>query len=69
MDNQIQWWQSRTIWTGLIGTLFAVLSGFGLVPEGLNQDMVLEAVLGVVSVAAILFRVKATKAIVTPAAE
>lgn len=66
MDNQIQWWQSRTVWAGLIGTLFAVLSGFGIVPEGLNQGMVLEAVLGVVSVASILFRVKATKTIATP---
>lgn len=62
-NNEMPWWQSRTVWTGLIGALFAVFSGMGLIPEGLTQDMILQAVLGVVSVAAIVFRVKATKVI------
>ena len=69
MNEQIQWWQSRTVWAGLIGMLFAVLSGLGLVPEGLTQEMVLEAVIATVSVAAIVFRVQATKVIAKPTKE
>jgi hypothetical protein len=58
------WWASRTVWAGLIGTAFAVASFFGAVPAGLDQTMVLEAVLAVTGVAAAIFRVKATQTVV-----
>lgn len=61
MNETKPWWQSRTIWTGLLGGLYAILSIFKILPEGLEQGMVLEAVLGVTSVLAVLFRAKATK--------
>lgn len=61
MNETKPWWQSRTIWTGLLGGLYAILSIFKILPEGLEQEMVLEAVLGVTSVLAVLFRAKATK--------
>lgn len=67
MDTeQKQWWQSRTIWLGIMGTLFSIFSGLGIIPEGLTSEMVVDAILGVVSVGAIVFRVKATKAITIP---
>lgn len=53
------WWQSRTVWTGIIGLLFAILSMVGWVPEGLSQEHVAEAVMAVVGVLTIVFRIKA----------
>jgi len=55
------WWASRTVLVGLIGTLFAIASAIGFLPEGITQDMVLEAVLAVTGILAVVFRVKATK--------
>jgi len=53
------WWQSKTIWTGIVGAIFAALGLLGLVPQGLDAATVVNAVLGVVSVGAIIFRVQA----------
>lgn len=58
------WWQSRTIWTGLVGGIFALLSIFGYLPEGLKSDFVVETILGITSVGAIIFRSFATKKVV-----
>lgn len=71
MNEEKVWWQSRTIWTGLIGSAFAILSGMKVLPEGLSSDMVVNAVLGVTSVLAVVFRAQATKAIapVVPTAQ
>lgn len=71
MNEEKVWWQSRTIWTGLIGAVFAMLGGLNVLPEGLSSDMVVNAVLGVTSVLAVVFRAKATKSIapVVPTAQ
>lgn len=65
MVDQKLWWQSRTIWTGIIGTIFAILAGFDMVPEGLSSEYLVETILGVTSVLAIVFRAKATASIST----
>lgn len=59
MTEQKVWWQSRTIWTGIVGTLFAILGGFDIIPADLIAGNVVEAILGVTSVLAIVFRVQA----------
>lgn len=63
MQQEKVWWQSRTIWTGLIGSVFAILSGLNVLPKDLSSDMVVNAVLGITSVLAVVFRAKATTAI------
>lgn len=65
MTEQKVWWQSRTIWTGIIGTLFAMLSGFNIIPADLAADNVVEAILGITSVLAIVFRVQTKTEIAT----
>jgi hypothetical protein len=57
------WWQSRTVWTGIVGGLFSIAGVFNMLPAGLTSETVVNAILGVVSVAAVVFRVKATKTI------
>lgn len=58
-NNEIVWWQSRTVWAGIIGTLFACLSALGWLPQDLTSNQVVDAILAVTSIAAIIFRVKA----------
>lgn len=61
-ENKI-WWQSRTVWTGIVGLVFAFLASFKVIPPELTQDQVVEVILGVISVFAIIFRVAATKTV------
>lgn len=64
MNNEKVWWQSRTIWSGVVGTAFAILSMFGWLPTELSSAQVVDAILAVTSIAAVVFRVKAKAAIV-----
>lgn len=63
MQDTKRWWESRTIWASLLGLIFVALSALHVLPEGLSQEGVLEAVMGVVGVLAIIFRVKADSTI------
>jgi Na+/phosphate symporter len=63
MEQVKPWWQSRTIIASLVGTVFAVLSIAGQLPVDLTSSMVVDAIIGVTSVLAIVFRAKATTAI------
>jgi hypothetical protein len=66
MQDTKPWWASRTVITGLIGTLVAVCSAIGLsLPVGLSQEQILEAVLAVTGVLSVLFRSTATKTVTT----
>ena len=69
-NNEKVWWQSRTIWSGIVGTMFAMLSLMGWLPAELSSSQVVDAILAVTSIGAVVFRVKAKAAIapVTPAA-
>lgn len=66
MEETKPWWQSRTIWTGLIGGVAAVLAIFDMLPTGLDQGILVESILGLTSMAAVIFRAKATKSIQSP---
>lgn len=61
---QKNWWLSRTIWTGIIGTLFAVLNALGLLPAELSSDVVVNGILGITAVLAIVLRVNTDTTIV-----
>jgi hypothetical protein len=55
------WWKSKTIWTGLIATVYAILSLLGFaIPTGLDQGTVTEVFMGIFGVLAVIFRWQAT---------
>lgn len=60
MNDTKPWYMSRTVIASLVGLAFIALKAFGLLPEGLQEASVVEAVLAVTSVLAIVFRLKAT---------
>jgi hypothetical protein len=56
------WWQSRTIWTGLLTSLWVILAACGLLPAPVTP--VIDAIVTVgLTAVTIYFRYKATKAI------
>ena len=59
------WGKSRTVWAGLVGMVFTVLSMLGLLPEALTSEMVVNTVMGVVSLAAVIFRFQADTVLTT----
>jgi hypothetical protein len=63
MEDKKIWWQSRTIWAGIVGAIFSFLSLLGKVPDGLTAAMIVDAIVGTTSVLAIIFRAKADKII------
>lgn len=63
MEQIKPWWQSRTIWSSLVGAVFAVLSLTGNLPPEITSTMVVDAIVGITSILAIFFRAKATTSI------
>lgn len=59
------WWQSKTIWTSLVGAAFAAATLFGFLPDGVDQEQVVAAVLTVTSILSAFFRVGSTAEIGT----
>lgn len=59
---------SKIAWTGIVLILFNLLAALGVLPEGLTEEMVTNAVNAVLAVAIILFRKNSTAQIV-PASE
>ena len=70
MENeQKEWWQSRTIWTGVLTAVCALLKSLGLIPEAIDTTIIDEVVTVGLGIATIYFRAKAEKTIrpvVTP---
>ena len=60
MQSSKRWWESKTIWTQIIGLLFMALVYFDQLPADLDQEAVITAIMGVVGVLTIIFRAKAT---------
>lgn len=56
MTDSKAWWQSRTVWVNVVATLFAVLGTFKLLPEGMDQDSIVTAIMGAVAVANLVLR-------------
>lgn len=54
---------SKTIWTGIAILIFNLLVAFKVLPEGLTEEVVVNAVNGVLAVLAIVFRWSATEAV------
>jgi hypothetical protein len=63
MTDSKAWWQSRTVWVNVVATLFAVLGTFKLLPEGLDQDSIVTAIMGAVAVANLVLRLLTHEAI------
>jgi hypothetical protein len=63
MTDSKTWWQSRTVWVNVVATLFAVLGTFKFLPAGLDQDMIVTAIMGVVAIANVVLRLVTHKAI------
>ena len=56
MTDSKAWWQSRTVWVNVVAPLFAVLGTFKLLPEGMDQDSIVTAIMGAVAVANLVLR-------------
>jgi len=63
MTDSKAWWQSRTVWVNVVATLFAVLGTFKLLPDGLDQDSIVTAIMGAVAVANLVLRLLTHEAI------
>jgi hypothetical protein len=65
MTETQPWWQTRTIWVGLVTSLFGVLSAAGVLPPFIDAPLVLDLAMGVLGAATVYFRAKATKMVTT----
>ena len=63
MTDSKAWWQSRTVRVNVVATLFAVLGTFKLLPDGLDQDSIVTAIMGAVAVANLVLRLLTHEAI------
>lgn len=63
MNEQIPWWMSRTIWTGLASSIMAVVAASGALPIWISGTLVDEIITGLLGVLTVYFRAKAVKAI------
>lgn len=61
--NKKEWWESRTIWTGVLTSGCAILKSLGWLPEGFDNSILDEIVTVGLGIATIIFRVKAVKEI------
>lgn len=59
-DNSMPWWQSRTIWAGIVGTIAPMV---GLTDIGPTVDVVTNVVSAVAGIVAIYGRTVATKTV------
>lgn len=64
MEEDKLWWQSRTIWTGILTAICAILKGFHLLPKEIDESMIGNIVTVGLGLATIYFRIRATKVIV-----
>lgn len=61
------WWESRTIWSAIVVLLATIAGAFGFVVDEGTQgeivDLITAVVAGIAGLAAIVYRIKATKQI------
>jgi len=60
MTETKPWWMSRTIWVGLATSILAILKGFGVIPEEIQEGIIEEIIMAVLGILAIIFRTQAT---------
>lgn len=63
MTDTKNWWESRTVWVNVVATLFAVLGTFKLLPANIDQESVVTAIMGAVSIANVVLRLVTRQAI------
>ena len=63
MTDTKTWWQSRTLWINFVAMLFALLSAIGRLPEGINQEQVVTAIMALIALANVVFRLTTTRII------
>ncbi len=56
MPDTKAWWQSRTMWVNLVAIVFAILGSAKLLPTGLDQEMIVTAIMGLVAIANVALR-------------
>jgi hypothetical protein len=65
MEESKPFWASRTIWVGVLGIAFPLLAAAGLLPDGLREEQVLDAVMAALGVLTVIFRARA-RTVVAP---
>jgi len=63
MPDTKSWWQSRTMWVNFVAVAFAVMGAAGLLPAGIDQEMIVTAIMGLVAVANVALRLTTRHAI------
>ena len=64
MEDNKSWWQSKSVWGGIVAVLASIASVVGVSLDAGTQELVATALVGVAgAAAAIIGRVKATKPI------
>lgn len=61
------WWQSRTIWMGILTSLSGLLHAFHILPKVVDESLISDAVTLGLGIATVIFRIKAVKEIKVPA--
>ena len=56
MPDTKSWWQSRTMWVNFVAVTFAIMGAAGLLPPGIDQEMIVTAIMGLVAVANLALR-------------
>lgn len=69
MPDTKVWWQSRIIWVQIVAALFAILSAFGLLPSGVDQEQVVAGIMAVVAIVTAVLRMRSTHTIAKPAVD
>ena len=65
--NSKDWWQSRTIWMGILTSISGLLHAFHILPKIIDQSLISDVVTLGLGIATIIFRIKAVKEIKVPA--
>lgn len=60
MEGSKNWYESRTVWVGIVTVMFSLLKSFNILPEGLSEEAVVSLFMALSGVLTVVFRVKAT---------
>jgi hypothetical protein len=65
MEEEKQWWKSRTIWFGIATGISGILTGLGILPTVIDATIINEIVTGGLALATVVSRIFAKKKITT----
>lgn len=58
MTTKKYWWQSKTIWAGVVGLVFGVLNAFGIAQLAGEEEGIIDAIMKVVILAASVLAIR-----------